>query len=166
MLVDFQRRKINCLVCVQVVQVLVSSRVGPLVVYQGRVNGARYIDIINQSLPVFTKKMFRRNEKWSFMQDNTPRHKSKFSMARFEMKEMKILECPTTSPDLNSIEKLWDIIDKKLNGVKPTNAQYLEQLIHNICSEIDPTTCQQLVESMLRRLHACISVKGGTSAKS
>ncbi len=69
------------------------------------------------------------------------------------------------SPDLNVIENLWDIIDKKLISYHPTTVYDLEQLIVKLWKEIPIEICENLVKSMHRRIQTCIRVKGGTASK-
>ncbi len=86
-------------------------------------------------------------------------------MSWLKKKEINILDWPDTSPDLNVIENLWDIIDKKLTNYHPRTVNDLQQIILKLWSEISTETCQTLVESMPRRMETCIRVKGNTSSK-
>ncbi|CAF4580801.1 unnamed protein product, partial [Didymodactylos carnosus] len=142
--------------CVSVWGCMTAEGIGPLTVYKGRVNGKKYIDMLNLSLPSFIKKRFKPGQKWYFMQDNAPCHTCKFSKQWFEKKKYKLMRWPAASPDLNPIENLWDYIDKKLTHHRLSTAHELETIIKKLWSEINPETCNKLVESMPRRLQSCI----------
>ncbi|KAF7642602.1 hypothetical protein LDENG_00255080 [Lucifuga dentata] len=43
------------------------------------------------------------------MQDDDPKHQSKFTSEWIRRNNMKVLECPSPSPDLNPIEMLQDL---------------------------------------------------------
>ncbi len=83
----------------------------------------------------------------------------------FKKNKITILDWPAISPDLNPIENLWDIIDKKLTNYHPTTVNDLQQIILKLWSEMSTETCQKLVESMPRRMHTCIRAKGNTFSK-
>ncbi|CAF4163843.1 unnamed protein product, partial [Rotaria sordida] len=145
--------------------VMTAKGVGPLVFYDGRMNGPNYIDVIKPQLLPYIKKNFNSNSSWYYVQDNAPCHKSHFAMNWFKKNKINTLDWPATSPDLNVIENIWDIIDKKLTNYHPTTVDELQQLILKLWTEIPVETCQNLVQSISRRLETCIRVKGNTSSK-
>ena len=67
--------------------------------------------------------------KFVFQQDNDPKHTSKFaktiSQPKKKQKELKYMEWPPQSLDLNSIELLWDELDKNVRKMQPTNQKQL-----------------------------------------
>jgi hypothetical protein len=67
-------------------------------------------------------------------------------------KEINILDWSATSLDLNLIENLWDIIDKKLTNYHARTVNDLQQMILKLWSEISIETYQKLVQSMPRRV--------------
>lgn len=73
------------------------------------------------------------------------------------------MDWPSRSPDLNPIENLWNYIKVCIRGAtsKPTNLTELEDYVLKYWNEIDPEYCKRLVESMPRRIAACIAAKGG-----
>jgi len=78
-------------------------------------------------------------------------------------KKIKILpDWPSQSPDLNPIEHLWYELEKRLKNRKkhPKNATELEIALKEEWSLIPHKTYSKLIESMPRRLEACISNNG------
>ena len=68
---------------------------------------------------------------------------------------------PARSPDISPIEHIWSIIDQKLLSQNLTNMFELEEAVVKAWNEIEPSTCAKLIESMPRRVQACISARGG-----
>ncbi|CAF2781502.1 unnamed protein product [Rotaria sp. Silwood2] len=144
---------------------MTAKGVGPLVFYDGRMNGKNYIDVIQNELLPYIKKNFDGSDPWYYVQDNAPCHKSEFSMKWFKKNKINLLDWPAVSPDFNVIENLWDIIDKKLTNYRLTNINDLQQAIMKLWEEIPPITCENLVRSMPRRMKQSIRAKGNTSSK-
>ena len=145
---------------------MTSAGTGPLVFYEGRVNGQAYIQIIGDALPRFIGAVFsKKSDNWLYMQDNAPPHKSKFAMKWFERNNIPVMQWPPSSPDLNPIENLWDMIDERLKKMHPKTLVQLKAMIKEIWADFEANTCKHLVDSMPRRLKQCQIVKGGTMSK-
>jgi transposase len=144
---------------------MTAKGVGPLVFYDGRLNGKNYINVIQGELLPYIEKNFDESDPWYYVQDNAPCHKSEFSMNWFKQNKINVLDWPAVSPDFNAIENLWDIIDEKLTNYCLTNVNDLQQAIMKLWTEIPIKTCEDLVRSMPRRMKKFIHVKGNTSSK-
>ena len=76
-----------------------------------------------------------------------------------------MLPWPAQSPDLNPIENFWNEVDKKLRNLpnQPKNVEDLERKVKYAWHSIPLEYIQNLVESMPRRIQACIAAKGGST---
>ena len=119
-----------------------------------------YIDVLNENLEESLLKMGL-EEKYTFQQDNDPKHTAKKTLAFFRACRIKPLEWPPQSPDLNPIENLWAILDNKVDKTDVTNKQTYFAALERAWNELDPRYLRNLVESMPKRLQAIIKAKGG-----
>ncbi len=87
-----------------------------------------------------------------FQQDNAPCHKAQIISDWFleHDSEFTLLKWPPQSPDLNTIEHLWDVVEREIHimDVQPTNLQQLCDAIMLIWTKIAEECFQHLVESM------------------
>ncbi|KAJ6253018.1 transposable element-related [Anaeramoeba flamelloides] len=67
---------------------------------------------------------------------------------------------PPNSPDLNPIENLWSIMDKKLLKTLPTNEHNFIELLKNIWDNICWETLEKLSLSMKKRIELVIQREG------
>jgi len=75
--------------------------------------------------------------------------------------EFTVLKRPPQSPNLNPIEHLWDVVERELRALDPTNLHQLQGAILSIWANISKECFQHLVESMPRRIKAVLKAKGG-----
>ena len=70
---------------------------------------------------------------------------------------------PAQSPDLNPIEHLWDHLKRRLGGYEnpPGGMEELWERVQVLWEKIGADMCQNLIESMPRRVEAVIKAKGG-----
>jgi hypothetical protein len=74
-----------------------------------------------------------------------------------------LLPWPAQSPDLNPIEHLWNHLKTRLEEYEeaPKEMGELWERVDKEWNEIEPEVCQNLIESMPRRVEAVIQAKGG-----
>ena len=62
------------------------------------------VDILKQHLKTSVRKL--KLCKWAFQMDNDPKHASKVVEKWLKDNKVKVLECPSQSPDLKPIENV------------------------------------------------------------
>ena len=63
------------------------------------------------------------------------------------------------SPNLNLIENLWHKVKNSVRrcGMKPSNLAELDHLVLQAWQNVSRQLCQRLIDSMSRRVKACIT---------
>ena len=91
------------------------------------------------------------------MQDGARCHAAKSTIAYLEKKNVAVLEqWPPYSPDLNPIENLWHLLDRRLSELVPRTLPELKQATLEAWNAIPMAHINALVESFQGRLRAKI----------
>ena len=82
--------------------------------------------------------------------------------------EFTVVGWPSCSPDLNPIENLWGIMVNEWTDRNEITPDVLERHYMEVWESIrsDPELCQQLVQSMRRRMQDCIGIGSRTKPPS
>ena len=136
--------------------------VGPIDPCEGMMNSQKYIEILRRRVIPEMTKSFPESD-GIFQQDKAPCHTSKAVKKFAEENRLKILDWPGNSPDINPIENLWAIIKKRLRRKDCTTKTKLIQAIIEVWfhDEEIRNICQNLVDSMPKRIKLVIKCKGG-----
>ena len=135
------------------------SGTGPIIQVQGKMDRFQYKEILeNKMLPFAEEEMPIR---WIFQQDNDPKHSSKLVQEWFGEKNITVLKWPSQSPDLNPIEHLWDVLERRIRMHSDIKSlQQVFNIIESEWSQIPAETLQKLVDSMPRRCQAVLQAQG------
>ena len=132
----------------------------------GRSNIVILREVVNQSTYInLLRGLFRENDLPSdpiFQDDNAPAHRAAAVQRFKEENSIRSLPWPSSSPDLNPIEHVWDEMGRRLNQ-RPQVASTFEQLEQWVTEEwrqIQQSFIDHLVESMTRRVGAVIEARG------
>uniref|UniRef100_A0AAY4D8I4 Tc1-like transposase DDE domain-containing protein n=1 Tax=Denticeps clupeoides TaxID=299321 RepID=A0AAY4D8I4_9TELE len=71
-------------------------------------------------------KDLRLGRRFTFQQDKDAKHKARATMEWFKTKHIHVLEWPSQSPDLNTIENLWQDLKNAVHKHCPSNLTELE----------------------------------------
>ena len=125
-------------------------------------DGAKYRQILEENL-LQSAKDLRLGRRFTFQQDNDPKHTAKVTLEWLKNKNVNVLEWPSQSPDLNPIENLWQDLKIAVHQRSPSNLTELEQFWQEEWANIARSKCANLVETYPKRLAAVIAAKGGST---
>lgn len=139
-----------------------ASGPGEIVQITGRLTGEDYKDILEDVfLP--SARVFFPEGQITLVQDNSPIHTSRTVRQWFDQNpEIVCIPWPSKSPDLNPIENLWGLMVRNFNDRHNVrNRNELERNVKDVWENMRGSNyCEQLVNSMGKRLSDCIENRG------
>uniref|UniRef100_A0A8R1DH63 DDE_3 domain-containing protein n=1 Tax=Caenorhabditis japonica TaxID=281687 RepID=A0A8R1DH63_CAEJA len=117
-----------------------------------------YEDILENTMRPWARENLGRS--WMFQQDNDPKHTSGHVANWFRCRRVNLLEWPSQSPDFNPIEHIWEELERRLKGVRTSNANQKFAQLEAAWKSIPMMVVQTLLDSMSRRCQADIDAKG------
>ncbi|KAJ8895466.1 hypothetical protein PR048_000799 [Dryococelus australis] len=142
-------RHLSCTRSTSVDVCLTPFGVGPLVFARGSMNTEAYGNILdNEMLP--TLWCFYGMDSCYFQDDNARCHVSIATMQWYPVNNVRRMDWPAQSPDLNPIEHLWDELDRRVRArqARPKSIAQLMEWLQEEWRGIPVDVLQTLLESM------------------
>ncbi len=121
-------------------------------------NAAKYRDILDENL-LQSSQDLRLGRRFTFQQDNDPKHTAKITKEWLHNNSVTVLEWPSQSPDLNPIEHLWRDLKMAVHQRLPSNLTELERICKEEWQRIPKSRCENLLH-LSQKTHGCIKSKG------
>ncbi|GFW83732.1 transposable element Tcb2 transposase [Trichonephila clavipes] len=141
--------------------IIINSRTRLHVVANGTMTGQRYIDEV--LLPHV--RLFRGavGDKFVIMDDNATCHRTLAVQNCLDSEGIQRLVWPAHSPNLNSIENVWDALGRQVadRNYPPTNKNTLIGALTEELDKFPQHLLDNVVQSMVRRVECCITLHGG-----
>ncbi|UYV68306.1 hypothetical protein LAZ67_5003808 [Cordylochernes scorpioides] len=129
----------------------------PLLRIQGTMTAQRYVDDV---LRPVTLPYLQGVPNALYQQDNARPHTARISQQALQ--DVQMLPWPPYSPDLSPIEHVWDIIGRRLHALPQLRSEdELWQMVEREWRAIPQDAIRTLIDSLPRRVAACIAVRGG-----
>ncbi|UYV78165.1 Transposase [Cordylochernes scorpioides] len=129
----------------------------PLLRIQGTMTAQRYVDDV---LRPVTLPYLQGVPNALYQQDNARPHTARISQQALQ--DVQMLPWPPYSPDLSPIEHVWDIIGRRLHALpQPRSEDEVWQMVEREWRAIPKDAIRTLIDSLPRRVAACIAVRGG-----
>jgi transposase len=137
------------------------NKIGPLIQVSGKITGSVYIEVLENNLLPFINELDN-NLEYVFQDDNAPVHRAKIVKQWMQDNSVKNISWPAQSPDLNPIEHLWDVLERKVRKHEPhpKNLTELMTILNEEWNKIESEVIENLIESMPRRVEAVIDSHG------
>ena len=129
---------------------------------EGRMNAVQYCEILTESFLGILADQGLSPDDVIFQQDNDPKHTSRRAQEWFEENRVTVLPWPASSPDMNLIEHVWDMLDRKVRSRRrlPSNLDDLWRILQEEWNNLNIGAIQGLYDSMPRRVEALRAAKG------
>lgn len=133
-----------------------------MVFVDGRMDSNKYQQLLQTNLLPAARAIGGRN--WIFQQDNAPCHASSSTKEWFHEKNIRVLNWPALSPDLNPIENLWGILTRRVyrNGRQFQSLDDLRKSITEEWNLLSNAELQNLISSMPDRVYKVINGNGAS----
>lgn len=138
---------------------MAAEGVGKLVFIDTIMDQFGYLSILKNNLKESAQQLGLGDDFW-FQQDNDPKHTAHNTRLWLLYNIKNQLRSPPQSPDLNPIEHLWDLLERRIRQHTITSREMLKNVIINEWAKITNHDTSKLVHSMPHRLAEVLKRKG------
>ncbi len=117
-----------------------------------------YQEILEHFMLPSAEQLFK-DADFIFQQDLAPAHTAKSTKSWLNDHGVGVLDWPANSPDLNPIDNLWSIVERKMRNKRPKNADELKATVKETWASIPPQQRHKPITSMPRRIEPVIKSK-------
>ena len=120
-----------------------------LIFIRGNLTAERYVEVVQNHILPFAHEI---GPDFVLMQDGARAHTSRVITSYLEDSGIQVMNWPPRSPDLNCIEHLWDLINRRLHNrqYQPQTLQELEDVLLEEWRVIPQETIRRIISSMSR----------------
>ena len=130
-------------------------------IFQGTLVKELFVDILDKTLLPFINDIIPQHR---FMQDNDPKHTSRYAKNWIEEKEINWWKTPPESPDMNPIENLWHELKEYIRRVvKPKSKEELVEGIKEFWRTVDVRKCNKYIGHLRKVIPKVIEVGGNAT---
>jgi transposase len=140
--------------------------VGRLICIHGTMNKEKYVAILTEGLLDTLANLPKSAPSLTFQRDNDPKHKSGLATNWMAAQGIPVLPWPSYSPDMNIIEHIWALLDRRVRArtILPQNCNELWEALQEEWVKIDSGVISNYYASMPKRVQELIDNEGGSTS--
>ena len=133
----------------------------PICIFEGIMRKELYVDILREALLPFLNTTFALPSTHRFMQDNDPKHVSRYAQDFMASNGVNWWRTPAELPDLNPIENLWHELKEYIRReTKPKTKEELVAGIQDFWATVDTAKCTKYIRHLRKVIPRVIQLEG------
>lgn len=134
-----------------------------LIKIDGKLNAAAYQSVLKRGLLPSARRLFG-NSPWCFQQDGARPHAARSTQQWLQANVPTFIpatDWPANSPDANSVENVWAIMDDRVAARKPRTVDQLWAAVQREWNALPLDLLEKLIDSQAQRLRDITKARGG-----